>query len=131
MKPLKSIQQSWQEIVFILAVGTLIFGITMNISVAFQQVGNIVAYCIFVLVLICLISLLFKQRLILGMCLAPILGFCSFYGFIGWIIDKEVQGVQDIQLLCLRILSICFFAGLTLTAVSMFFKYIKNNDVEK
>ena len=125
---LKSVLKSWQEIVFIIAVGTLIFGITMNISVAFQQVVNIVAYCIFVSVLICLVSLLFKRRLILGMVLAIVFGLCSFYMFIGWIFDKEVQGTQDIRLLILRILSICLFAGLMVTAISMLIKYVRAHD---
>ena len=115
----KSALKYWQEIIFIIALGALIFGITMNISVAFQQVGNIVAYCIFVSLLICLISQLFWKNSILGIVLSGIFGLASFYMAFGWLVDKEAYEVS-----VFRIFSIILFVGLAVTAGFMLFKHI-------
>ena len=132
---LKSALKSWQEIIFIISLGILVFGITMNISVAFQQVINVVFYCIFALLLVCLIGQFFWKNLVLGIYLACLLGFGSLYMILAAVSDlaklinaeaTHIQffGLFTISELIYTILALCFSVVLTVAAISMPRKYL-------
>ena len=113
---LKSALKFWQEIVFIIAVGILVVWSVINV---FWKDIYFHIYIVFLLLFICLIGQLFWKNKILGMILAMIFGLSSFYMVFAWLFDKETNEVPVI-----KTLAFCFFVGLTVTAVSMFFKHI-------
>jgi len=117
-KSLKSVLKVWQEIVFIIAVGILVVWSLINV---FAKDIYFHIYIVFFLLLICLIGQLFWKNSILGMALSIVFGFSSFYMVFGWLVDKETNEVP-----LMKILAICFFVGLTVTAVSMFVKNLTN-----
>ena len=117
-KSLKSVLKVWQEIVFIIAVGILVVWSLINV---FAKDIYFHIYIVCFLLLICLIGQLFWKNSILGMALSIVFGFSSFYMVFGWLVDKETNEVP-----LMKILAICFFVGLTVTAVSMFVKNLTN-----
>ena len=105
--------------IFIIAIGVLVVGITMNYSVSFKDSTNIVFFCIFVSLLISLIGQLFWKNLSLAMLLATVLGLGSIYMTMGWFI--EVIKDADIW----AILAFVLFVGLSFAAITMPIKYVK------
>ena len=131
LKSLKSALFFWQELIFAIMIGILVFGITMNISVSFKHVFNIIFYCIFVLLIFCLIGQFFWKNLLLSIWLAVQLGFGSAYMILAALSDLIKMTPSEagyIKTVFALILSLC----LTATAISMPFKYIKlaNNTEE-
>ena len=128
MKSLKSALKFWQEIIFILGLGFLIIGMTMNANVAFKQVFNIVSYCIFVSFLICLVGQFYWKNLILALMLAVLFGLGSMYMTFAWLIEfGKMSTVEEGYFFA--VFSFFLFIGLTITAISMPFKYI--NTIQK
>jgi hypothetical protein len=121
IKPLKAALKFWQEIVFIIGFGILVGGITMNISTSFQYTINIVFYCFFVSLLICLIGQFYWKNWILALCLSAILGIGSFYMFMAVVSDLVKMTNIDFGL----IFGLFLFLGLIGTAITMPIKYIK------
>ena len=121
---LKTVLKFWQEIVFIIAIGIIVFGITMNMKVSFQHVGNIIFYCIFVLLLVCLVGQFFWKNFALSLWLAVILGLGSMYMIIAILYDYK-NG--DYHGTILGLMFGFFLAiGLTITAILMPVKYFKS-----
>jgi hypothetical protein len=130
MKALKSTLKFWQEIVFVIALGILIFGITMNISVAFKQGVNIVFYCIFVFLLICLIGQFFWKSVTLSLWLAVILGFGSAYMILAALSDLAKMTPAE-EGFTYTVFALFLSMGMTVVAISMPFKYLKTvNNLE-
>jgi uncharacterized membrane protein len=130
MKSIKLALKFWQEIIFIVALGILVFGITTNISVNFTQVFNIVFYCIFVLLLICLIGQLYWKNLILALWLTVILGLGSAYMILAALSDLAKITTTDKDYIY-TIFALLLSIGLTVTAISMPFKYFKSDSIQK
>jgi len=120
IQSLKSALKVWQEIVFLIVFGWLLIYDALNASVIFQYTGGIVLSCIFLALFICLLVQFFWKNKNFGLSLSTILGAGSVFMLLGWLID-----FKDLQSLHLIALSFCLFSGLTVTAVSMFRKYIK------
>jgi uncharacterized membrane protein len=122
----KSALRFWQETVFIIAIGTMVFGITMNITVAFQQAINIFFYFIFIVLIICLIGQFYWKNVVLGLYLAVLMGFGSLWMFAAVLSDfgkiNKIDG--NLDMIFYLLLSI----GLISTAISMPFKYIRSED---
>jgi hypothetical protein len=130
MKSLKSALKFWQEIVFIIALGILVFGITMNISKSFQNKINIVFYCVFVFLLICLIGQFYWKNVILALWLAAILGFGSAYMILAALSDL-VKMTPTEEGYTYTIFALFLSIGMTIIAISMPFKYLKSvNNLE-
>ena len=123
-KSLKSALKFWQEIVFIIGLGVLVFGMAMNAAVAFHQVFNIVSFCIFVSLLICLIGQFYWKSLILALCLAVIFGLGSLYMTLGWFVEF-IPMTKAEESYAFAVFSLFLFMGLTVTAITMPFKYKK------
>jgi len=119
MKSLQSALKFWQEIFFIIGLGFLVFGMTMNAAVAFKQGINIVFYCIFILLIMCLIGQFFWKNFVLALWLAVIFGLSSLYMIFGWFV--ELVKMTDTW----GVVSLFFFIGLTVAAITMPVKYIK------
>jgi len=124
MKSLKSALKFWQEIIFIIALGILVVGITMNISISFQYKINIVFYCIFVLLLICLIGQLYWKNVVLALWLAVILGLGSAYMILAALSDLAKMTKTD-EGFVYTVFALLLSLGMTVTAFSMPVKYIK------
>ena len=124
MKSLKTALKFWQEIVFIIGLGWLVSGITLNAAVAFKQGINIVFYCIFILLIMCLIGQFFWKNFVLALWLAVMFGLSSLYMTFGWFV--EIFKMTDTW----GVVSLFFFIGLTVAAITMPIKYLKflNND---
>ena len=123
MTKLKSVLSFWQEIVFIIVIGFLVYGITINMAVAFQQVVNIVFYGIFIVLIACLIGQFYWKNLILGLQLAVLLGFGSIWMALAVMSDiakLNKGGGAVFELTFAFVLSI----GLIIAAISMPRKYI-------
>ena len=118
-KSLKSVLKFWQETVFIIGLGFLVIGMTMNAAVAFKQGINIVFYCIFILFIMCLIGQFFWKNFVLSLWLAVIFGLSSLYMTFGWFV--ELVKMTDTW----GVVSLFFFIGLTVAAITMPIKYIK------
>ena len=122
---LKSVLRFWQEIIFLVVVGYLVVGITMNSAVAFKQAINIAFYGFFVLLLICLIGQFYWKSLPLALWLAVILGFGSM-----WMIMAALSGLAKMNNseagFINTIIALLLFVGMTVVAISMPFKYIKS-----
>ena len=128
-KSLKPALKFWQEIVFIIALGILVGGITMNISISFQYKMNIVFYCLFVFLLICLIGQFYWKNLALALWLSVILGLGSVYMMMAAVSDLVKMTNTDegfLYTICALFLSI----GLTVIAISMPFKYLMKTSLE-
>ena len=110
--------------IFIIALGVLVIGITMNISVSFKYGINIVFYCIFVSLLISLIGQLFWKNLVLAMCLAPILAFGSVWTFLAVLSDLGEIPVWDTKTIAILILYMLMSIGLIIAAITMPKKYL-------
>ena len=121
IKSLKSALHFWQEIVFVIGLGVLVAGMTMNAAVAFKQGINIVFYCIFILFIMCLIGQFFWKNLVLSLWLAVLFGLGSLYMIFGWFV--ELFKMTDTW----GVVSLFIFIGLTITAITMPIKYIKKN----
>jgi hypothetical protein len=125
---LKSTLKFWQEIVFIISIGILVCGITINNSASFQHIINIVFYCIFVSLLVCLVGQFYWKSLVLGILLSIVLGLGSIYMIFAVLSDLakisnvEVGGFQTKVGL---IFGLFLFIGLTVTAITMPVKYDK------
>ena len=128
MKSLKPALKFWHEIIFIIGLGLLVIGMTMNANVAFNQVFNIVSYCIFVSLLICLVGQFYWKNLILALILAVLFGLGSMYMAFGWVIESGKMSTADDGYF-FAIFSFFLFIGLIITAISMPFKYI--NTIQK
>ena len=122
---LKSALYFWQEIIFIIALGVLIIGITINISISFQYKMNIVFYCLFVLLLICLIGQFYWKKKVLSLWLAVILGLGSAYMILAALSDLVKMANTDEGYLY-TVFCLFFSAGLTAIAILMPFKYLKS-----
>jgi len=127
IKSLKSVLKFWQEIIFIIALGILVGGITMNISISFQYKINIVFYCLFALLLICLIGQFYWKNLALALWLAVILGLGSAYMILAALSDLVKMTYTDEGYLY-TIFALFLFMGLTVVAISMPFKYLRSVD---
>jgi uncharacterized membrane protein len=127
IKSLKSVLKFWQEIVFIIGLGILVGGITMNISYSFQYTINIVFYSLFVLLLICLIGQLYWKNWTLALCLSAILGIGSFYMFMAVVSDLVKMTNLDPGL----IFGLFLFLGLVGIAITMPIKYLKIKNKEE
>ena len=128
MKSLKSVLKFWQEIVFIIAMGILVGGITMNISVSFQHKINIFFYGVFILLLICLVGQFYWKSFVLGLWLAVVLGLGSAYMILAALsdltrMDNTEEGYYK------TIFAVFLFIGLTVTAILMPYKYYKSESV--
>ena len=130
MKSLQSTLKFWQEIVFIIGLGILVFGMTMNAAVSFQQVFNIVFYCIFVSLLICLIGQFFWKNFVLALWLAVQLGFGSVWMILAALSDLAKMTPADDGYLY-TVFGLFLFMGLTATAITMPFKYLKSDKEQK
>jgi uncharacterized membrane protein len=124
MKSLKSALKFWQEIVFIIALGILVFGITMNISVAFKQGINIVFYCMFVFLLICLLGQFYWKNVVLSLWLAVILGFGSAYMILAALSDLAKMTPTE-EGFTYTVFALFLSMGMTVIAISMAIKHIK------
>lgn len=127
--PIKSILKFWQEILFVIAIGIMVFKTTMNITMAFQQVANIIFYFLFIILIICLIGQFYWKNRDLGLQLAFMLGFGSIWMFLAALSDmakiKTIDG--NLDLIFYLLLSI----GLIIAAISMPFKYFRAEDKDK
>jgi len=124
IKSLKSALKFWQEIIFIIGLGILVGGITMNISNSFQQTINIIFYCLFVFLLICLVGQLYWKNWILALCLSAILGIGSLYMFLAAVSDLVKMTNTDEGFLY-TVFALFLFLGLVGTAITMPIKYLK------
>jgi CHASE2 domain-containing sensor protein len=125
---LKTALKFWQEIIFIIALGILIFGITMNIRVSFQHTINIVFYSIFLFLFICLIGQFYWKSFALSILLAVVLGLGSGYMTLAVLLDyRETYRIveNNIHATITIIFEFFLFLGLTATAISMLIKYSK------
>ena len=125
---LKTALKFWQEIVFIIAIGIIVFGMTINRKVSFQHEGNIIFYCIFVLLLACLVGQFFWKSFALSLWLAVILGLGSMYMIIAiWYDYTEMANKNGDYHDAIFGLTFGLFlaVGLTITAVLMPVKYYK------
>jgi len=122
IKSLNSVLKFWQETIFIIALGILVGGITMNISISFQYKINIVFYCLFVLLLICLVGQFYWKNLALALWLAVILGLGSAYMILAALSDLVKMTKTDEGYLY-TIFALFLSMGLTVIAISMPFKY--------
>lgn len=122
---LKSLLKFWQEIVFIIGLGILIGGITMNISNSFQHTINIIFYSLFVLLLFCLIGQFYWKNRILSVWLAIVLGLGSIYMILAAFSDLVKMTTSDEGYLN-TVFAMLLFMGLTVVAFSMPFKYYKS-----
>ena len=125
MKSLKAVLKFWQEIVFIIMLGMWIGGITMNTSVYFQHTISIFFYCMFILLLVCLVGQFYWKNFALGLCLAIISGLGSAYMILAALsdiakMDHTDRGYHETLLLAF------LFIGLTITAILMPYKYYKS-----
>jgi len=123
IKLLNSALKLWQETIFIIALGILVGGITMNISISFQYKINIVFYCLFVLLLICLIGQFYWKNLALALWLSVILGLGSAYMILAALSDLVKMTNTDEGYLY-TIFALFLSMGLTVIAISMPFKYL-------
>ena len=130
IKSFKSALYFWQEIVFAIALGILVFGITMNISVAFKQGINIVFYCVFILLLLCLIGQLYWKNAGLALWLAGMLGFGSAYMILAALSDLTKM-TPDESGYIKTVFALFLSMGLTATAFTMPFKYLKSFNSDK
>ena len=130
MKLLKSALKFWQEIIFIIELGLLVFGMTMNANWVFKHVFSIVSYCIFVSLLICLVGQFFWKKLILAFLLAILLGLGSMYMTFTWLIYFCKMTTADDGYL-FAIFLLVLYIGLTITAFSMPFKYFKFGTIQR
>jgi hypothetical protein len=121
---LKSALKFWQEIVLIIALGILVFGITMNISVAFKQGINIVFYCFFIFLLICLMGQFYWKSVVLALWLAVILGFGSAYMILAALSDLAKMTPVE-EGFTYTVFALFLSMGMTVAAISMPLKYIK------
>ena len=125
MKLLKSALKLWQEMVFLIVLGILVVGITMNIPVAFKQVINIVFYGIFVLLLFGLIGQFYWKNSYLALCLAVIFGLGSTYMILAALSDLTKMVNTD-EGYIYTVFCLFLSIGLTFIAISMPFKYLKS-----
>jgi len=131
MKLLKSVLKFWQEVIFIIGLGILVGGITMNISISFQYGVNIVFYCLFVLLIALLVGQFYWKNVALALWLAVILGLGSIWMVLAALSDLVKMTNADKGYLGL-VFGLFLFMGLTVTAISMPFKYIRSvNILEK
>ena len=131
MKSLKSALKFWQEIIFIIGLGIWVGGITMNISISFQYKINIVFYCLFVLLIGCLIGQFYWKSLALSLWLAVIMGLGSAWMVLAALSDLVKMTSADNGFRGLMF-ALFIFMGLTVIAISMPFKYIRSvNSIEK
>ncbi len=124
---IKSVLPFWQEFVLAIGLGILLTGMTINISAAFQQTLNIVAYCIFLSLFICLIGQFFWKNFFVGITLSVILGLGSIYMILVILLElyKELYNISegDFQATIWLIFGLFVFLGLTIAAISMPLKY--------
>ena len=129
-KLLKSALYFWQEIIFVIVLGVLVVGITMNISISFQYKINIVFYSLFVLLLICLIGQFYWKNLVLSLWFAVIFGLGSAYMILAALSDLVKMANTDEGYLY-TVFCLFLSMGLTVVAISMPFKYLKSvNKIE-
>lgn len=122
---LKSVVYFWQEIIFFIVIGLFLFGIT--ISVPFDQIH--IFFYLSISLLLCLVIQFLGKSLSFGMTLATILGFG--FGYLTLKALYELSKITDIAENDIRakdekdlyVFVLCFFGGLTIIAISMFFKY--------
>jgi len=124
MSSLKSALKFWQEIIFILALGVLVFFWIKNISVASKQVGNIVFFGILILSMICLIGQLYWKNLVLALLLASIFGLSSIYMTFAWLLELVKMTTTE-EGYIFGVLSLILSMGLAATAISMAIKHVK------
>jgi len=124
-KVLKSAIKFWQEIFFIIGLGVLVVGMTMNAAVAFKQGINIVFYCIFISFIICLLGQFYWKNFVLALWLAVMLGLGSAYMILAVLSDLVKMTPADDGYLY-TVFGLFLFMGLTVVAISMPFKYLKS-----
>jgi len=129
MKKLKSLLKFWQEIVFIVVLGRSVLLITIDISEAFQHFFNIVFFCIFILMLICILGQFFWKNPTLALWLALLLGAGSIWMTIASLSNLLRMSTEDDNYLY-TIFASFLFMGLIAVAISMPFKYFKKNNVQ-
>jgi hypothetical protein len=126
LKSLPLVRKFWQEIIFALALAPLVFGMTMNASKAFHQVFNIISYCIFILLIACLVGQFYWKSLILSIWLACLFGLGSIYMTIGWLVELvKMKPAEEGYVLAM--FALFFSLGLTAVSISMPFKYMKSD----
>ena len=118
----------FRSIIFLVVVGYLVVGITMNSTVAFKQAINIVFYGFFVLLLICLIGQFYWKSLPLALWLAVILGLGSMWMIMAALSDLVKMSNSEAGYIE-TIIALLLFVGMTVVAISMPIKYIKSETV--
>ena len=116
---LKSALKFWQEIVFMSFFGYLLGYTALNFSVIFQHTEGIVLSCLLLSIFIVMLGQLFWKNSILGIILAPVLGFAFAFLALAWLFEGHEN-----QAIVKTIFVLSLFVGLTITAISMFRKYI-------
>ena len=129
MKLLKSALKFWQEIIFIILLGILVSNIPMNLSTVFQDKINILFYCLFLLLITCLIGQFYWKSLALSFLLAFLLGLGSAWMALAALSDLSkmtgaYKGYYGLMF------GMFVFIGLTIIAFTMPLKYIMS-DVER
>ena len=125
IKSIKSSLKFWQEIVFIIGLGWLVSGITLNAAVAFKQGINIVFYCIFISFIICLLGQFYWKNFVLSLWLAIMFGLGSVWMILAALSDLvKMTPVDDGYIF--TVFGLFLFMGLTVVAISMPFKYLKS-----
>ena len=124
----KKILPFWQEIIFIFMLGSMLSGIITNASEMFQYTFNIVIVCIFLPVFICLIGQFFWKNLVLGMQLSIPLALGSMYMILAALSDLNKVPEGNTRATVGLLFAVILFVGLTITAISMPFKYRQGSD---
>ncbi len=62
MKTLKTVLNFWQEIVFVIPLGILLIEMSTKYFVVFRQTIDIVCFCFFSILLICLVGHFFLEK---------------------------------------------------------------------
>ena len=125
---LNSIRPFWQEIIFIIIFGFLLSGMVLNASVSFQYTKNIVFFCIFLFMFICLIGQFYLKSFALGLWLSVLLVISfllMFFVFFAILIKLPEGNTKDYIIL---ISGLFLFFGLMITAFTMPFKYLYDNN---
>lgn len=115
---LKPVLLFWQEVFFLIVLGVLVIGMTLNISTSFQHAINIVFYCLFFLLLSGLVGQLFWRNRDLAIALSVVLGVGSGYMVLA-ILSDLIGGSVNVQTL----LGLFLYFGLIVAAITMPFKY--------
>lgn len=122
MKTLKTVLKFWQEIVFVIPLGILLIEMSTKYFVVFRQTIDIVCFCFFSILLICLVGQFFWKNKILAVILSVVLGLSSFVLILIslYALTTSLQVVQAVTMLFLGLF-------LSFTAIKMFMKFFQKN----